>query len=87
MDRIESVAIFVEVAERRSFAAAARRLARSAAAVLDIGRAAGGHGREKCGIELGNEAASSGVTRSGKPAAMRYNRNMDRFISCCNITL
>ena len=33
MDRIESVAIFVEVAERRSFAAAARRLARSAAAV------------------------------------------------------
>src|SRR5215831_13525341 len=33
MDRIASVAIFVEVAERRSFAAAARRLARSAAAV------------------------------------------------------
>src|SRR6516162_3682861 len=33
MDRVESVAIFVEVAERRSFAAAARRLARSAAAV------------------------------------------------------
>ena len=33
MDRIESVAVFVEVAERRSFAAAARRLARSAAAV------------------------------------------------------
>src|SRR5712692_4327818 len=33
MDRIESVAIFVEVAERRSFATAARRLARSPAAV------------------------------------------------------
>src|SRR5712691_1035062 len=33
MDRIESVAIFVEVAERRSFIAAARRLSRSAAAV------------------------------------------------------
>src|SRR6516165_5912774 len=33
MGRIERVAIFVEVAERRSFAAAARRLARSAAAV------------------------------------------------------
>ena len=33
MDRIDSVAIFVEVAERRSFAAAARRFARSAAAV------------------------------------------------------
>src|SRR5437667_11874900 len=33
MDRIESVAIFVEVAERRSFATAARRVARSPAAV------------------------------------------------------
>jgi DNA-binding transcriptional LysR family regulator len=33
MDRIDSVAAFVEVAERRSFAAAARRLARSPAAV------------------------------------------------------
>src|SRR5262245_63056802 len=33
MDRIESVAAFVEVAERRSFTAAARRLARSPAAV------------------------------------------------------
>ena len=33
MGRIERVAIFVEVAERRSLAAAARRLARSAAAV------------------------------------------------------
>ena len=33
MDRIDSVAAFVEVAERRSFTAAARRLARSPAAV------------------------------------------------------
>src|SRR6266699_3479852 len=33
MDRIDSVAAFVEVAERRSFATAARRLARSPAAV------------------------------------------------------
>jgi DNA-binding transcriptional LysR family regulator len=33
MDRIESVAIFVEVAERRSFVTAARRLARSPSAV------------------------------------------------------
>src|SRR5262245_63032127 len=33
MDRIESVVAFVEVAERRSFTAAARRLARSPAAV------------------------------------------------------
>ena len=33
MDRIESVTAFVEVAERRSFAAAARRLARSPAAI------------------------------------------------------
>src|SRR5215831_8022542 len=33
MDRIDSVAAFVEIAERRSFAAAARRLARSPAGV------------------------------------------------------
>ena len=33
MDRIDSVAAFVEAAERRSFAAAARRLARSPAAI------------------------------------------------------
>src|SRR6266511_442592 len=33
MDRIESVAVFVEVAEHRSFVAAARRLKRSPAAV------------------------------------------------------
>ena len=33
MDRIGSVAVFIEVAERRSFAAAARRLGRSPTAV------------------------------------------------------
>ena len=33
MDRIESVAVFVEVAEHRSFVAAARRLKRSPTAV------------------------------------------------------
>jgi len=36
MDRAEAIAVFVEVAERRSFVAAARRLRRSPAAVTRV---------------------------------------------------
>ncbi|HEY6703981.1 MAG TPA: LysR family transcriptional regulator, partial [Xanthobacteraceae bacterium] len=36
MDRAEAMAVFVQVAEHRSFAAAARRLKRSPAAVTRV---------------------------------------------------
>ena len=62
MDRIESVAIFVEVAERRSFAAAARRLARSAAAVT---RAVGELGT-RLGVRLLNRTTRAvSLTEAG----------------------
>src|ERR1700747_290317 len=62
MGRIESVAIFVEVAERRSFIAAARRLARSAAAVTR----AVGELETRLGVRLLNRTARAvSLTEAG----------------------
>src|SRR3984893_1565765 len=96
MGRIESVAIFVEVAERRSFAAAARRLARSAAAVT---RAVGGL-ETRLGVRLlnrttralraaacgggwggGRAAAGGGVFKILPPRAVSLTEAGDRFLA------
>ncbi|MET0923189.1 MAG: LysR substrate-binding domain-containing protein [Xanthobacteraceae bacterium] len=63
MDRIGSVAVFVEVAERRSFAAAARRLGRSPTAVTrTIGEL-----EARLGVRLLNRTTRAvGVTEAGE---------------------
>ena len=67
MDRIDSVAAFVEVAERRSFTAAARRLARSPAAVTR----AGGELETRLGVRLLNRT----------PRAVSLTEAGDRFLA------
>jgi DNA-binding transcriptional LysR family regulator len=63
MDRIGSVAVFVEVAERRSFAAAARRLGRSPTAVTR----AIGELEARLGVRLLNRTTRAvGVTEAGE---------------------
>jgi DNA-binding transcriptional LysR family regulator len=63
MDRIESVAIFVEVAERRSFAAAARGLARLPTAVTR----AVGELEARLGVRLLNRTTRAvGLTEAGE---------------------
>src|SRR5262249_597526 len=61
--RIDSVAAFVEVAERRSFAAAARRLARSPAAVT---RAVGELEARLGGRLLNRTTRAVGLTEAGE---------------------
>jgi DNA-binding transcriptional LysR family regulator len=63
MDRIGSVAVFVEVADRRSFAAAARRLGRSPTAVTR----AIGELEARLGVRLLNRTTRAvGVTEAGE---------------------
>ena len=65
MDRIGNVAVFVEVAERRSFAEAARRLGRSPTAITR----AIGELEARLGVRLLNRTTRAvGVTEAGERA-------------------